>query len=535
MASGAAWGRSAGRAGTVRRNIATVLVANALLAAGGVARDVALATYFGLSSSADALNLAWFVADFCGNVVLATVVATVAVPYLSGSAGGAPHGRLGRLLGGTLVSAALLAGLLALLARPLTVLLDPDLGGAPLREAVRALRWLAPYVVALPLAAALGGALQVQGRFAVPAFAPLAVTLFVVSGAMLWGPGEHVVSLAVWLSLGTVVALVWPALALVRSADIRPRWPDRNQWLDLGRQAGPVAVWYLVLQLGQGVDRHFASGAGPGGVAAITYASRYQQAPVWIYAAAVATVVYPSLAAGRHHAPPDQAERLVGSALVAVVLGVVPLALLLGFDALPLIRLVLAHGRLSPRAAAEVAAPVATFAAGLPAAGASALLFRGLFAYGQRRLAILAATVVLGLGAAGDALLAPRWGLGGIGAAEAVAQWAGCLVALVALAAVMGDPRGALGRWCREGCRMAAITGAALLVGLGGRYLLPPGGHLDPAAAGTLGSLGTFVLGLGLVRTLWGWPRFGGLWSASAHGAPPASGQTQVGTRVQST
>ncbi len=410
------------------RVLMLVLVANAALALGGVVRDFLLARYFGLTGAADALNLAWFVADLCGNAVLACIVAAAAVPYLAAAR---PGGRREPArLGGLLVAVAGVAAVAALvlaLGGPLIVhLIDASMTPATSARAVRGLRALAPYVLAFPLSAALAAELQVRRHFIVAAAAPLVTTVFIVAGVAWFGPRAEVVGLLRWIAAGAVAALAWPVGLLWRlGADLRPRRPSPAALRTLWRLGGPIGGWMLLTQLGQAVDRYFAGTLGPGGLSGISFAAKFGQAPTWVFAAAVTMMVYPALAEAG--ADESARRRTIERALPLIVLGSLPLAAMLGFGARPIVRLVLARGAFTAADAARVGASLAAMAAGIPAAAAATLFYRALFASRRARFALIAAGLTLIVGAVGDALLTPRFGLTGIGAADAAAQWVGAL------------------------------------------------------------------------------------------------------------
>lgn len=411
------------------RVLLLVLLANGALALGGVARDFLLAKYFGLSAAADSLNLAWFVADLCGNAVLAAIVAAAAVPYLAATQPGGRRepARVGTLLVAVAGVSAATAIVLALGGPAVVHLMDPFMAPATAERTVRALRALAPYVIAFPLSAALAAELQVRRQFVVAAAAPLVTTVFIVVGVGWFGPGSHVVALLGWIAAGAVAALVWPAWLLVRvGADLRPRRPSAEAVQLLWRLGAPIGGWMLLTQLGQAVDRYFGGTLGPGGLSGISFAAKFGQAPTWIFAAAVTMMVYPALA--EDGADETARRRKVLRALPLLVLGSLPFALLLGLGAWPVVRLVLARGAFTPADARRVADALAAMAAGIPAAALATLFYRALFAARRTGSALVAAAATLVAGAVCDALLTPRFGLVGIGVGDSAAQWVGAAV-----------------------------------------------------------------------------------------------------------
>jgi putative peptidoglycan lipid II flippase len=429
-------------------SVATVLAANVLLALAGVVRDALLAAYLGLSTAADAFTLAWFVIDLAASALLGSIAATVAIAHLAGE--GRRPADTQSFLGAVLAVGAAAGAALALVSPWLIHGLDPTLHGAGADAAILALRWLAPLLVTIPLLTAMSAALQLRRQFTAAALAPIVMTVWMTVGALAYGPGLHIVALARFTALGGIITLIWPALAAARHGiPLRPRLPTAPGWRCLRAASGAVSLWYVLIQIGQAVDRSFAGRLGPGAVAALSYAVRFEQAPVWIFAAAVTTVAYPAMARLRARGAAGSVQ-LVGAALGLIALGAVPLALILGMFAAPIIGLVLGRGALTPADVSRIAAAVAAYAPGMVFAAANALLFRALFAAGRQHAAARAAAIALAAQAVADGLLAPRFGLAGIGAAGAIGQLAALAANLMYLGREYGAGVQPLRVWLRD-------------------------------------------------------------------------------------
>ncbi|MBE3591016.1 MAG: oligosaccharide flippase family protein [Firmicutes bacterium] len=451
-------------------------------------RDIFFARHFGLTPAADAFTAAFFAADFAGNTVMGAVLSVVTVTFLTGTRAGTGGDErrarpLAPLVAAVSWASALLAASLAVTAPLWIRLVGASLAGPARQSAVEALRWLSLHAFAAPLSAVLAASLQVSGRFALAAAAPLWLTAALVSGPLIFGPQRDVPGLAAWVAGGSLCVLGTLAAGAVVQGSLRPRRPTSTELRDLAGLGAPIAVWYVLSQAGQVVDRTFAGGLGSGQLAALTYAWRFAQAPVWIFAAAVGTVLFPSLA--RRGLRGDvESRRLLDRGVRLLTLGAVPLVPFWSAYARPVLRWLLAHGVLTAGEADRVAGVLAVYAAGLPAAMLAVLFFRALMAAGRLRRAAAIAGLALCLQAAGDAWASARWGLAGIAGAGVAVQWLGALLAGLAVAKELGEPALILRSW---------------LGGLG----IAAAAALPPAAIWLLGARAA-------AGGDWGWPLAGG-------------------------
>ncbi len=386
------------------------------------------------------------------------------------------------LLGWTLVVLVPLAGLTALLARPiigLTGLDDPvqvDVGTAFLRV-------FAVQVPLYGLAVVLGGILQAHKRFFWPAFAPLVSSLVVivvygVFALLADGDQQDVAALSsqalVWLAWGTTVGVLFLALPLVvpvwrTGLRLRPtlRFPSGE-----GPRAARLAfagVGALVAQqLSVFLTLRAANAAGGDGTLSVyLYAQQVYLLPYAVLAFPIATSAFPHFA---EHASAGRTAEL--RALVARTTRTLLLVTALGMAALiaaaPFVERV--FDLIVRGDAPGLAAGLITMAPGLIGFALILHLSRALYAVDHGRAAVTAT--------------ASGWGVAAIGAA------------LVPLLFAGQSPE--------PGCDGASCVDLALRTNV-------------MAALGAVGTAGMVVAGLGLllaVRRHLGTPALGGVWRA---------------------
>lgn len=215
------------------------------------------------------------------------------------------------LLGWTLVVLVPLAGLMALLARPiigLTGLTDP----VHVDVATGFLRVFAVQVPLYGLAVVLGGILQAHKRFFWPAFAPLVSSLVVivvygVFGALAHGDQQDVAALSEralgWLAWGTTIGVLFLALPLVvpvwrTGLRLRPtlRFPS-GEGPRAARLAFAGVGALVVQQLSIFLTLRAANAAGGDGTLSVyLYAQQVYLLPYAVLAFPIATSAFPHFA-----------------------------------------------------------------------------------------------------------------------------------------------------------------------------------------------------------------------------------------------
>lgn len=248
------------------------------------------------------------------------------------------------LLGWTLVVLVPLAGLMALLARPiigLTGLTDP----VHVDVATGFLRVFAVQVPLYGLAVVLGGILQAHKRFFWPSFAPLisslvVIVVYAVFGALANGDQQQVAELSgralVWLAWGTTVGVLFLALPLVvpvwrTGLRLRPtlRFPS-GEGPRAARLAFAGVGALVVQQLSVFLTLRAANAAGGDGTLSVyLYAQQVYLLPYAVLAFPIATSAFPHFAehasAGRLDELRSLVARTTRSLLLVTAAGVAAL------------------------------------------------------------------------------------------------------------------------------------------------------------------------------------------------------------------
>ena len=384
------------------------------------------------------------------------------------------------------------------------------------------LRWFMPQIVFYGVGAVAAGLLNAERKFTVPMFAPILNNLAVIATfgvyALLVGGGrpsvEHITFaektvLAAGTTLGVVAMTValWPSLRRLGF-----RWHLRFDWNHPAvRRLGKLALWVIVYvvanQLAYVVIIVLTGKFPPGGYQVYVSAFILFQLPHAIVAVSIFTALLPAMS-GRWAASDREGLRtLFSRGLRDTAVVIVPAALGYIALALPIVRLLLQHGRAGPAAAELTARTLQAFAVGLPFFSAFQLLTRTFYAMQDTRTPALVniAAALVNVGA--DLVyVALGWGVPGLALGHATSYLFATIVCLILLRRRLDRVDGR--RIARTLVRVlpASILAAcaALLVATGIREVFGTDANtlvrLLQVVAGVLAGLLVFVISTLIVR-----------------------------------
>jgi len=400
VGTGGSAGASA--ASHLSRTTLTVALATVFSRVLGFARDAAIAWYFGAGFSSDAFLAAFRIPNLFRRLVAEGTLNAALVPVLTevrwkgGDADAADF-----LRSAVRGLAVLLVGVCAaaMAAAPWIVPgITPGFSAAKIELTLSLVRWMLPYLIVGGLAALVMGALNVYGRFGVPALAPALLNVAMIGSLAGLAPflDRSVFALAIGLLIGGTAQLVMPAPLLTRCG-LRRLWgPARRRHPALARMArlmAPAVVGGAAFHLNILVGTMLASLLPEGSVSYLYYAERLVEFPLGVAAMAAATAILPSMAhsaaAGDLRAVRETFEyalRLVSFATIPAAVGLI----LLGE---PIVVLLFTRGEFSALDARLTVQALSYYALGLWAFAAVRIAVAVFFALQDGRTPVRAALV----------------------------------------------------------------------------------------------------------------------------------------------
>ncbi|MEV4350144.1 murein biosynthesis integral membrane protein MurJ [Actinoplanes sp. NPDC049596] len=466
-------------------------IATLVSRAAGFARVLVVASALGLGSAVlDAYNVANTLPNAVFELVVGGAMASVVVPLLARFPSFSYAQRLLTLILYAL-SAITVAALV--LAPWLVSLYTPGFSEAQRSLAVSFARFFLPQILFYGVSAVAGAVLSTRGRFAAPAWAPLANSLVVIVAGLMYLAVPSFTLLVVGTTAGVLAQMAVVLWALSRSGfPLRPRLDPRGIGLRrIARLGGWVLLSVAAAQALLAVATRAASLSGPGGVSAYQNALAVFQMPYAVIALSVMTAILPRLsrnAARRaHHQVTEDLSRAIRLAVAALA----PIAAAMLVLGPQIATLLFAHGNSSPSAVTLLGLVIAAFGVALVPFTAYAILQRGFYALQDTRTPALITTGVTLVGVLG--CLAAGWALPrayvvvGVPFAYAIAYTAGLVASALILRRRLGRLDGH--RLLRTHAKVAVAAGlaglaaVALVLPLSGPALITLGAAAPTGAA----------------------------------------------------
>lgn len=425
-----------GAAAERRRNLqlAAIIMVAAFVASRvtGLGRSVAVSYQFGTGRELDAYIAANRIPELLFQVVAAGAVASAFIPVFTGYL--VQEDRVGawRMVS-TLFNLALvilvpLGVLLAVFAPTVVGIVAPELE-PPAFELATALTQI---MLVNPMLFAIGtfttGILHSHKRFLLPALAPTFYNVGLIVGALglapLIGSAGHapIYGLAFGSVLGALFFLLVQAPGLVQVRMVY------HPLIDLGhvgvRKLGalmlPRTLGLAVVQINFVVIIALASGV-PGAVAALDYAWQLAMLPLGIFAIAISTAVFPTLADQTARDQIEDMRQTMGATLRLILFLTIPSCVGLVVLAVPIVRVLFERGEFDASSTALTALAVQFYALGLFGQALVEIVTRAFYALQDTRTPVAVAAAAMAVNVALAFLLRYLLGYSGLALALSLA------------------------------------------------------------------------------------------------------------------
>jgi putative peptidoglycan lipid II flippase len=409
----------------------------------GLVREIVARRYFGVEGRINAFTVAFQVPNLVRALVADAALSSAFVPVFSELLEKGERRRAWRVAS-SLVWLLLLAlgGLTALFILLAPWVMAPfGFHGAEQDLVVNLSRVLFPIVALLGVSGIVVGILNSYEHFSVPALTPVFWNVAIIIGLVVGVPRVHSVDsklyvYAISILIGTVIQVLLPLPWLAgRDGSLRVaidwRDPAIKQVFVL---MIPVTLGLGLINFNAVVDSFFAARFIDRNVApsAIDAAFRIYMLPQGMFAVAVATVLFPSLARLATRRDLDGFRHTVGLGLRQIAFLLIPASAAAAVLAEPIVRLLYQRGEFTAHQTPIVAAALAAFSAGLTFNGAMLMLNRAFFSLQAPWTPTVIALANLALNAALDGAFY-RFGTWGIPLATSVVNIAGTVALLVLL------------------------------------------------------------------------------------------------------
>ena len=444
----------------------------------GYVRDMLVAAYLGTGPVADAWVVAYQIPNLFRRLFGEGALQASFVPVFVGLRQQSGEDEGWRLVCAmAAVLAAVLTGCVALgelLAPALVRIMVPGFAADPekMQLTVRLLRVTLPYLWLVSLAALAMGILNGVRHFAMPALAPILLNLAFIGYLGVLAPrwaGEDTPRLALGLGVAVLVGGALQLAALAATAAAKGLHVVPTLWHpQVGtviRRMAPAALGMAVYQVNVLVDKlcaSFSGIVGEGAVSALYYGFRLMALPLGLFAIAIATTVFPTLASAASEDDREGFRTSLGDAMRWALALTVPSAVGLAVLRYPIVRLIFERGAFGTASVDSVTQTVLFYSIGLAGYSGVHILSRAFYSIGDTRTPVRAACWALGANMALNVALMWPLRVGGLALATSLTATLNAGILAVRLRRQMG-PLG-YGALARSGGRTAAAAAAMGLV-----------------------------------------------------------------------
>jgi putative peptidoglycan lipid II flippase len=419
-----------------KRRLATAAAFLVLATAGsrvlGLVREIVMVTYLGLGAEMGAFTVANKVPSLVRTLLADTALSAAFIPVFSGLLEKERRREAWQVAYTVVVTATAVLGVITILgmvfAPQVVRVVAPGFSDDPeiVDLTVHLMRIMFPTVVIMGIAGILMGILNSYDHFALPALAPIVWNLVIIGVVIAFSAGYGIEALAWGVLAGTVVELLMQVPAVWRrrwkgdpeSGEVKPsayrlalRSPEVRR---VGILIGPVILSLGIINFNAFIDTIIATLISIPAPAIIDKAFRLFQLPQGVFAIAIGTVLFPAFS---RHAAANRMEEFrddLSTGLRQIFFMTLPFAAFFAVLALPTVRLIYEHGKVTAGDAELVASALTFFSVGMAFVSVNTLLNRAFYSIQKPWLPLIVGVINLGLNAGLDLLLYKPLGVGGI-------------------------------------------------------------------------------------------------------------------------
>ena len=380
-----------GHARRLARNTAFFSFATGLSRLLGLAREVVVARYFGVTGAMSAFTIAFQVPNLIRALFADSALQGAFVPVFTELLEKGERKEAFRVASSLFFLICLVLGavtaLFVLLAEPIMTVFTPGFDDNPaLRDlTVQLSRLMFPIVALLALSGLVVGMLNSFEHFAVPALAPVAWNLVIIAALVGLVPvlpdDDQIYAYAIGILAGTVVQFLLP-LPWLRGRGggltLRLDWRDERVRRVLKLML-PVTIALGLINLSLLINSLFGTLVSEQAPAAIDKAFRIYQLPQGLFSISIATILFPTLSRFAARGARDDLRRTMGNGVRQILLLLIPSAVLMAVLAEPITRVLYERGAFDAQATDLTSTALLWWSISLPFQGVSLLFSRTFF------------------------------------------------------------------------------------------------------------------------------------------------------------
>jgi len=392
----------------------------------GLARTMVISNQFGATREYEAYLAAIRISDTLFQVLAGGAVASAFIPVFAAYLARNEMDRAWRLASALITIAAVVMTPISLLliafAPWVLALFTPGWDAPSQRLAADLARILLFSPVLFAVSTFVSSILNSFNRFLLASLAPMVYNLSIILGALLLGGRLGVYGLAIGAAVGALMHLVVQIPGLVRERMVfRPALDFAHEGVrEVARLMVPRTVGLGVVQINYLVNVVLASQLPEGSLAYLDYAWMLTMLPLGVFAMAISTAVFPTMAEQSALEQMESLRRTLLSSLRLILYLTIPASVGLVVLGEPIVRLLLQHGDFGPAATAATARALSFYALGLAGWATAEIVDRAFYALHDTRTPVAVAFGAFLVNVALSLMLMRYLSFGGLALAGAV-------------------------------------------------------------------------------------------------------------------
>lgn len=427
--------------------IGSVAFINLLLAAAALMKDIMLASYLGTTYEADSLFLAFFITDMVGNNLIGSAIGTSCIPVFSKLYVNDRKEDLYKSIKAINIlfftATLIISFILMILGKSIVNYSAGGFTEASKILSLKLLYLLTASIILYPLIAIGNASLQVLGKFKVSALAPVLFNFIFLLGTTYCyinnipvDSGIYYIVFSIILGLICIAALIYKFNNVdndFRYKRAKPTSKNIKEVLPIVKIFLPYLLILFLSQTMLYVERNLASGFRPGSVAALNYAYRLSQFPVWVLAAAVGTVTFPKVSKLRELGDYEKLYEIIEKSLWTIIIFTIPMAVILYILRIPIISILFQRGTFDDSSLTVTADILAGYSIAVIGQSISSLCLKYLMSLEKIQTTVIIFFISSCINIFLDFFIVRRIGLIGIGYGAAVGAAVNAALMLAAL------------------------------------------------------------------------------------------------------
>jgi putative peptidoglycan lipid II flippase len=416
-------------AASINRNIFRAAVSvggvGVVVKLAGMLKEIAIAGVYGRSDAMDAFLAAALIPSLLVNLISESMNQAL-VPTLVRVREREGPERAQQLLSSSMLWMCLLLTaatcIMALGARAIFPLIASHFAPAKLALSIRLFYALLPVVLITGIATNCTAVLNTLDRFALPALAPVVISIAIIVGALTLGHRLGIWAVVYAMLAGSAAhALIVAGMMHTRGYQFRLWWHGMSEATrEVGHQYGPVLLSGVVASGGLLVDQSMAAMLPAGSVSALVYANRFVSVVLTLMGGAISTAIVPYISRIIAYGDWKACRHTLRTWLGITALISIPIAILFIGGAHWMVRLAFQRGAFGPRDTQAVAPVLAMYAIQIPFFVTSRVFYRFLVAMRRTDLVLYCGALNLVLDVILNIVLMRRFGVAGIALATSL-------------------------------------------------------------------------------------------------------------------